>query len=608
MTEPQENSPQPEGLQDPPRGSSGNTDFAPSPDETGEAPALAAAPPESQPTQPMKSGRLEMFGPFSIEEKVGEGGMGVVYRAFDPGLQRQVAIKKIQPRLAGAEEYAQRFLAEARSVAAVIHPNVAQIFSIHASDAEHPPYFVMEFVDGESAEARLERDGPLSFETAIDFILQAARGLQAAYHKGIVHRDIKPSNLLINRRDELKLVDFGLARQIADLGSLTEVGVVLGTPHYVSPEQGRGHRVDHRSDIYSLGCTLYFLLTGQELFQGQSKMDVIVSHAKDAPPRVVDSRASTPAIIDQILARMLEKDPEDRYPGYDELIAHLATARRVISETPSRAWRWRLLAAGLLAPLMAWGGFELKAYLDRGPGDRALMLRRLFGDLYAPNDDWDVLDFDYTVTNVEKQRHLQRFIRVTGASEGDSRLPYIYDGLRWRSHDQPITFPYLKQLSQLELFDLEFTGDPDFELVIGYDPLRPDDFLRIYFSVGGRRNPRIIEVRRSGEEIPVQMLDPWIDPKIPAGQRIDVRVTRKNPNVTTKPARFTLEVFVRVAGEKRAERLNLAFEIDQRHLPCGQIALRAEGNQPKWTVSIGKVRIEGIIDETRTRDDLLGGY
>ena len=329
----------------------------------------------------MKTSRIGMFGGFSVEEKIGEGGMGVVYRGFDPDLQRPIAIKRIHPRLAASKEYAERFLAEARAVAAVIHPNVAQIFSIHAhTNDESPPYFVMEYVEGESAESRVRKRGPVKLMTAVDLTLQAARGLQAAFYKGIVHRDIKPSNLLINLHDEVKLVDFGLARQVSEIGNLTEAGMVLGTPHYVSPEQGRAHRVDHRSDIYSLGCTFYYMLTGTEPFQGASKLDVISAHSESSVPSLQGRIDGYTPAVDELLQRMLAKQPEERFQTYDELIRVLAGLLGTLKED-TRSHRLTaspIILLGLLAVLAALT-FDL---FRQRTLDSSQQLIQLWGPLY----------------------------------------------------------------------------------------------------------------------------------------------------------------------------------------------------------------------------------
>jgi len=280
----------------------------------------------------MRTTRRTSLGPFQLEEKIGEGGMGVVYRARDPQLRRLVAIKRIHDRYEKDENYCRRFLGEARAVAAVSHPNIAQIYSIHGSEGGEPPFFAMEYVEGLSADARVRRDGPLPLPLAIEIAIQAARGLRAAQQRGIVHRDVKPSNLLLDDRDQVKLVDFGLAFQVGDLTApQDDEDEILCTPHYVSPEQARGWWVDHRSDIYSLGCTLFFLVTGREPFQRQNRVDLFVAHANERAPLASAERPEVPPDLDQLIGRMLEKRPEDRPADYDELIDLLDRIREALA-------------------------------------------------------------------------------------------------------------------------------------------------------------------------------------------------------------------------------------------------------------------------------------
>jgi serine/threonine-protein kinase len=203
---------------------------------------------------PASLGRL---GPYEVSEILGRGGFGVVLKAFDPALGRAVAIKVLAPQLATSAAARSRFAREARAAAAVVHENVV---AIHAVDSWNSlPYLVMPCIAGQSLQERVDRDGPTDLKAILRIGIQTAQGLAAAHSQGLVHRDVKPSNILLeNGVERVKLTDFGLARAVDD-ASLTQSGVVAGTPQYMSPEQARGEPVDHRSDLFSLGSVLYFM-------------------------------------------------------------------------------------------------------------------------------------------------------------------------------------------------------------------------------------------------------------------------------------------------------------------------------------------------------------
>src|SRR5688572_26555 len=216
----------------------------------------------------------ERIGPYRVIERLGVGGMGVVYKCHDETLNRHVALKVLQQKFASDEHYRRRFHREARTIASLSHPAIAHVYGIGESPSAAGPviYIIMELVDGPSAETVIQREGALPLERAALLVRDTALGLEAAFAKGIVHRDVKPSNLLVTGGGSVKIVDFGLAKEIGSENSMTAEGIVLGTPHFISPEQGRGRPVDHRSDIYSLGATLYNLVTGHPPFDGASQV------------------------------------------------------------------------------------------------------------------------------------------------------------------------------------------------------------------------------------------------------------------------------------------------------------------------------------------------
>ena len=288
--------------------------------------------------------------------------MGVVYRARDPRLHRVVAIKRIHPNLQGSAPAAERFIREARAIAAVSHPNIAQIFSIHDSDGEEQGFFVMEFVAGPSVEARASAEGGLEVAEAISIIAQASRGLAAALKRGIIHRDMKPSNLLLTPQGDVKIVDFGLASQAANVEVDEEE--ILCTPQFGSPEQVRGWAIDHRSDIYSLGATLFYLLIGREPFPRENRVEVFVAHANEPPPRPGSLRQGIPERLDQVVLKMLAKRPQDRYEDYEALLTDLEEIHRELTGTSTKLSRGRRLlptiSVGLLLLFVAAGlGREL---------------------------------------------------------------------------------------------------------------------------------------------------------------------------------------------------------------------------------------------------------
>ena len=202
---------------------------------------------------------------YKITEKLGEGGMGVVYKAEDTTLERAVALKFLADHLLNDDEAKERFLREAKAAAALHHPNICPVYEI--AEADGKTFIAMAFLEGDSLEERITQ-GPLSLKDALDIARQTAEGLQAAHDKGVFHRDIKPANILISPEGRPTIMDFGLAR-LTEASRLTKVDTAMGTVAYMSPEQAQGMEVDSRSDLWSLGCVLYEMVSGQRPFQGQ---------------------------------------------------------------------------------------------------------------------------------------------------------------------------------------------------------------------------------------------------------------------------------------------------------------------------------------------------
>jgi serine/threonine-protein kinase len=263
------------------------------------------------------------IGHYDIVAELGRGGMGVVYKGHEPALNRYVAIKMLSPALAHDESVKERFLREARSMAALNDPHIIQIYFI--GETEGQPYFAMEFVEGESLSTFLKREGRMSPEAAARAIYQTALGLATAHDKGVVHRDIKPGNLMLNARGQIKIADFGIAYSTTDLSKkLTSTGEFVGTPGYLSPEVCTGQPVDIRSDIFSLGIVFFELLTGRMPFTDESPLGLMLEVVRAEIPDVRSLNGEVDDGLTAILKRMTEKDPAARYQDCHQLAADLA--------------------------------------------------------------------------------------------------------------------------------------------------------------------------------------------------------------------------------------------------------------------------------------------
>jgi serine/threonine protein kinase len=257
------------------------------------------------------------LGNYKILDTLGAGGMGVVYKAHDESLDRNVALKVLSRELTANKQFVERFEREARAAAQLSHPNITVIFFCGAEGRTH--FYVMEFVEGRNLADLVKERGPFQSARTLDIARQSALGLKAATAHRIIHRDIKPSNLLLTADGQVKITDFGLAKAVLGTAlELTSTGVVMGTPLYMSPEQGRGGTVDHRSDIYSLGATLYHLLTGKPPFEADSPIALILKHINE--PVAFPATPAVPDPTKALITRMLEKDPERRFPTYDALL------------------------------------------------------------------------------------------------------------------------------------------------------------------------------------------------------------------------------------------------------------------------------------------------
>jgi serine/threonine protein kinase len=267
-----------------------------------------------------------MIGRYAVVKSLGRGGMGEVYKAADSENNRHVAIKTIESESQQDADMLSRFEHEARAAMALDHPNVAKIYGMEY-DSRGQPFIVMEFIEGEPLDHYARGGTELPFSRSVDLIIQAARGLESAHRRSIIHRDIKPSNLLVTGDFKIKIIDFGLAKSLWDRTFLTATGMVVGTPRYISPEQAMGRPVDHRSDIYSLGVTFYELVTHQCPFEGDTPMAVMMKHVNSPlmPPYMLNPKV--PADINEIICKMMAKDPGERYQEYEPLIRDLESAK-----------------------------------------------------------------------------------------------------------------------------------------------------------------------------------------------------------------------------------------------------------------------------------------
>jgi serine/threonine-protein kinase len=269
---------------------------------------------------------LEVPG-YKIEHKLGEGAMGAVYRGSQDGTGRAVAIKMLPPHLATNEEYIARFYREAESAMKLQHPNIVAGLAVGETGGFH--YFVMEFVDGESFEKKLQREKKIAEKEAIGYAIQCASALEVAASKQIVHRDLKPANILVNKENQVKIVDLGLAKQTGGGGQqLTRVGMIMGSPYYLAPEQAAMSQLDARTDLYGLGATLYHLVVGRPAFEGEDPVDILDQVISAPPP---DPRLRNPQLsadFAKAIQKLMAKKPKDRFQTPTELRVALETMQK----------------------------------------------------------------------------------------------------------------------------------------------------------------------------------------------------------------------------------------------------------------------------------------
>ena len=287
-----------------------------------------------------------LIGGYRLEQQIGRGGMAVVFRAYDPRLNRRVALKILAQALTHDTAFRQRFIHESRAAAAVDDPHIIPVFE--AGEADGVLFIAMRFARGGDVRLLLDREGPLPPERAVDIVSQVASALDSAHAFGLVHRDVKPANMLLDvgagsgRRDHVYLSDFGLTKTSLAASGLTGSGQWLGTVDYVAPEQILGQRVDGRADLYALGCATFELLAGAPPFRREQEMAVMYAQVNEAPPPLSAQRVGLPPAADAVMNRVLAKSPDDRYTNGWDFIDALRQALglervgvRTASETPA---------------------------------------------------------------------------------------------------------------------------------------------------------------------------------------------------------------------------------------------------------------------------------
>jgi serine/threonine protein kinase/tetratricopeptide (TPR) repeat protein len=306
---------------------------------------------------------------YKILEKLGEGGMGVVYKAHDTKLNRDIALKFLPPHLTTNEAEKKRFLQEAQAAAAINHPNICSIYDIY--DEIEQPFIVMEYIEGQTLRelVGIEHDNLLPIKDLLNYAIQIAEALQAAHDEGIVHRDIKPENIMLTEIKQIKVMDFGLAK-IKGAARLTKTSSAAGTVAYMSPEQARGDKVDHRTDIWSLGVILYEMLTGQLPFKSEYEQAMVYSILNEEPEPITGLRPGVPMVFERIINKCLEKRPFDRYQQADKLMVDLGqmkielklgtipSRKTVSSETPTKRFQsFMIPGIFLFVAILIVGGY-----------------------------------------------------------------------------------------------------------------------------------------------------------------------------------------------------------------------------------------------------------
>ncbi|MFB0519530.1 MAG: protein kinase, partial [Acidobacteriota bacterium] len=368
-------------------------------------------------------------GRYQIIEELGRGGMGKVYKIFDKKIKEKVALKLIKPEIAADEDTIERFSNELKFARKISHRNVCRMYDLSEEEGTH--YITMEYVPGEDLKSTIRRVGQLSVGKAISIAKQVCEGLAEAHRLGVVHRDLKPQNIIIDREGNARIMDFGIARSLEAKG-ITDAGVMIGTPEYMSPEQVEGNEIDGRSDIYSLGVILYEMVTGRVPFAGNTPLSIAMKHKTEAPPYPGVVNAQIPEDLSRLILRCMEKDKGRRYQKAEEILSELSKIERGVPTTerilPERKpetekvgkikWRNYLLyggAAVLLILLIVGGIYLFTGRREAIDSIAVLPLENLSGD---PEQEYFADGMtEALISELAKIRALRRVISRTSVMQ-----------------------------------------------------------------------------------------------------------------------------------------------------------------------------------------------
>jgi serine/threonine-protein kinase len=387
---------------------------------------------------------MDKLGRYQIREMIGEGAMASVYQAYDPEIDRTLAIKVLKPHLARVEQYRARFLREARAAGVLSHPNIVTIFDVGVEG--DVPYIAMELIDGMTLGDLIRSGREFTVDEVVAIGIELTRALDFAHRKGIVHRDVKPGNMMmIEDRRTLKVTDFGIcqvdSRDGTELTQATRVGDVLGTPNYMSPEQVAGGKVDARSDLFSVGVVLYRLVTGVLPFEGDSVVTVAYKIAQADAPAVEKLRADVPLSLRRAIDRALKKAPEKRYQSGEEFAQALVAIARELAEEKSRhgtrrglslGVRWALSMAALVALTMSATAALLytrqyTAMMDQVMDYGGSLAKFMATQNAVPllGEDWDAIDVFIQETRSRQDFDYIRVVDHEGVVRGSSAAPEL---------------------------------------------------------------------------------------------------------------------------------------------------------------------------------------
>ena len=435
---------------------------------------------------------MEKVGRYQVRELIGEGAMAKVFKAYDPDIDRELAIKFLKSQLRGDSEYHTRFLREAKGAGVLSHPNIVTVFDV--GDEGGHPYIAMELIEGPTVSDLVQSQKPVPVRTAVEIGIQLVKALDYAHKKGIVHRDVKPGNIMMIRdTTTIKVADFGICRiDNSEATQATQVGNVLGTPNYMSPEQVLGEKVDSRSDLFSAGVVMYQLLTGHLPFDGETLISVAYKITKTEPPSLDKLRPDIPLSLRRIVDRALKKQPEKRFQTGDEFAAALIGVARELAEEEDKKGRvrriplgvrWAVMMAALVATTMTITAAFLyhqqyTAMMDQVKGYGGSLAKFMATQNAVPllSEDWAAIDvfiqetlgrqdFNYIIVVDDKgvirgandAEQINQPFALPGASPLSSRDPGVAvqshrlkDGREVLDFGAPILFQE-KQIGQVHL-------------------------------------------------------------------------------------------------------------------------------------------------------------